>query len=81
MLNMATRRFRLHRAMILLVAVQMLDWTRSEDPPTKCRFGGAEYDVGQTWHPRLQTQGTVFCVTCQCYQVWHHLQNHKTWRP
>ena len=48
------------------------DWTRSEDPVIKCRFGSAEYDVGQTWHPRLETQGTVFCVTCQCYQVHQH---------
>ncbi|XP_033609049.1 chordin-like protein 2 [Cryptotermes secundus] len=66
MLQLPNRR--LQTALVLLVAIQMLDWTQSEEPPIKCRFGGAEYDVGERWHPRLETQGTVFCVTCQCYQ-------------
>ncbi|GFG29126.1 hypothetical protein Cfor_03843 [Coptotermes formosanus] len=61
---------KLNFCMLLLQAKYLMsaDWTRSEDPVIKCRFGGAEYDVGQTWHPRMETQDTVFCVTCQCYQ-------------
>ncbi|XP_068085126.1 chordin-like protein 1 [Anabrus simplex] len=37
-------------------------------PAPKCQFGGSEYDVGRTWHPRLESQGTVFCVSCHCHE-------------
>ncbi|XP_049840252.1 chordin-like protein 1 [Schistocerca gregaria] len=34
----------------------------------RCKFGLAEYELGERWFPRLESQGTVFCVTCGCYE-------------
>ncbi|XP_059481151.1 chordin-like protein 2 [Neocloeon triangulifer] len=33
---------------------------------TSCSFGGRDYSVGSTWHPRLERQDMVYCVTCKC---------------
>lgn len=38
-------------------------------PGKVCLFGEKIYTPGQSWHPYLEPQGTIYCVRCTCSEV------------
>ncbi|OBS80976.1 hypothetical protein A6R68_20835, partial [Neotoma lepida] len=36
-----------------------------------CLFGEKIYTPGQSWHPYLEPQGTIYCVRCTCTESGH----------
>ncbi|XP_034374759.1 chordin-like protein 2 isoform X2 [Arvicanthis niloticus] len=40
-------------------------------PGKVCLFGEKIYTPGQSWHPYLEPQGTIYCVRCTCSENGH----------
>ncbi|ERE80385.1 chordin-like protein 2 [Cricetulus griseus] len=48
-----------------------LDSQARARPGKVCLFGEKIYTPGQSWHPYLEPQGTIYCVRCTCTEIGH----------
>ncbi|XP_050010428.1 chordin-like protein 2 [Alexandromys fortis] len=48
-----------------------LDSQARARPGKVCLFGEKIYTPGQSWHPYLEPQGTIYCVRCTCTESGH----------
>ncbi|KAJ6664854.1 hypothetical protein lerEdw1_005826 [Lerista edwardsae] len=58
------------REMLFGLGILLLSFALETDASSEevCHFDGRDYRPGESWHPYLEPEGTMYCIVCTCLE-------------